>query len=88
MRWLLASLNGLLLLSTCKPDAGGTSAEDRARNSTGDMTRCVRPLRGVFRRYVMRPTFALEPSATVTLEVAEAASGATIADAIRLVPSW
>jgi hypothetical protein len=36
----------------------------------------------------MRPTFALEPSATVTLEVAEAASGATIADAIRLVPSW
>lgn len=33
-------------------------------------------------------TFALEPSATVTLEVTDPASGATIADAIRLVPSW
>lgn len=37
---------------------------------------------------ILLGAFALEPSATVTLEVTEPATGATIADAIRLVPSW
>lgn len=33
-------------------------------------------------------TFHLEPTARVTLEVADPAGGATIADAIRIVPAW
>ncbi|MBI2896984.1 MAG: D-alanyl-D-alanine carboxypeptidase family protein [Deltaproteobacteria bacterium] len=37
---------------------------------------------------ILLGTYHLEPSARVTLQVDRAATGATIADAIRLVPAW